>query len=241
MLAQQERRQERRTEVRTEQRTRTTTEVNRISAVVGGSVRLSAGASIGKIEDIVISDQGCIEYVIVSYHDRFVPIPWSVATVRFEDRVVLLDIDQARFDEIPTFARNEFNVLANVEFTNKVHKTFNVESSRRESRTRDGSDRRRGDGDADRKGDSRPRNKDGEADRKGERPAPKSKDADVKKEESRKDGSKKDDSKTESGKDSEKKDRPNEPNKNESKEKDSNKDKDKDKDPEKKDKDGAKS
>lgn len=233
VLAKQERRQERtssRTEVRSEQRTRTT-EVRRVSAVVGGTVRLSAGTSIGKIEDIVISDQGCIDYVIVSYHDHFVPIPWSVATVRYDDRVIEVDIAQDRFDEIPTFTRDEFHVLADVEFTKKVNKSFNVESTRRESRTREGSDRRRGDGDDNRRGDSRPKGKDGEVDRKGDRPTPKGKD-DVKKEEIKKDNLKKDEPKDESRKDVDKKDRP--------KDSDKPQPKDKDKDSDKKDKDGPK-
>jgi hypothetical protein len=209
--------------------------VRRVSEVVGGTVRLSAGTSIGKIEDIVISDQGCIDYVIVSYHDHFVPIPWSVTTVRFDDRVVLVDIDVQRFDEIPTFTKDEYHVLADAEFTKKVNKAFNVESTRRESRTREGSERRRGDGDAERRGDTRPKSKDGEVDRKEDRPAPKSKDGDVKREDARKkDESKKDDSR----KEADKKDRPKESDKNRTKDKD--KDKDGDKDSDKKDKDGSK-
>jgi hypothetical protein len=223
-LAQQERRQEKsssRTEVRSEQRSRSTTEVRRVSAVVGGTVRLASGTSIGKIEDIVISDQGCIDYVVVVYHDRFVPIPWSVATVQFNDRVVVIDIDEERFKQIPTFTKNEFHVLADVEFTKKVNKTFNVESTRRESRTREG-ERRRGDSEADRKGDNRP--------------APRGKDADAKKDDTKKEDTK--------ARDSDKKDRPKEKDsdkKDKAKEKDSDKkdkpkDKDKDKDSEKKDK-----
>lgn len=231
----QERRQEKsttRTEVRSEQRSRTT-EVRRVSAVVGGTVQISGGTSVGEIADIVITDDGCIDYVVVMYNDRYVPIPWAVTTVRFDDRVILVDIDQDRFDAIPTFTRNEFHVLADVEFTKKISKSF--ESTRR---TREKTETRRSYGDTERKGDrAKDKDKDGDVDRKSDRPAPKGKDGDAKKDEPRKDGAKKDDSKKEDSKkgdakkDTDKKDRP--------KDKDSDKkDKDEDKDEDKPEKKG---
>jgi hypothetical protein len=178
--AQQERRQDRsRTQVRTQERSRTT-EVRRVSAVVGGNVEFSAGGSVGKIEDIVISDTGCIEYIVVVYHDRYVPIPWTVATVNFADRVVVIDIDEERFREVPTFTKDEFAVLSETDFTTKVHKSFNIDSARREDR-----ETRRSFG-PDRKSEgtkSKDRDSDAKAQDRGkseDRPAPKGKEGDSK-------------------------------------------------------------
>ena len=108
-------------------------EVRRISTVIGGSVQFAAGGNVGKIEDIVINDTGCIEYIVVAYHDRFVPIPWTVSTVAFDKRIVTIDIEQSRFEQVPTFTRDEYSVLVQVDFREKVHTFFGAGSNRKES------------------------------------------------------------------------------------------------------------
>jgi len=99
-------------------------EVRRVSMVIGGGVQIAGGVSVGKIEDIVINDRGCIDYVVVVYHDKYVPIPWTVTTVDFSKRIVTVDITEERFAEVPTFTRDDFSVFAKAEFTEKVHSSF---------------------------------------------------------------------------------------------------------------------
>ena len=60
----------------------TTTQYQRVSAVVGTSVTLGS-ESLGKVTEVVINSDGCIEYLIVQYADGFVPVPWAVTTVNF--------------------------------------------------------------------------------------------------------------------------------------------------------------
>lgn len=102
----------------------TTNEVRRLSQVIGGGVRIAKGVSVGKIEDVVLNDHGCIDYVVVVYRDRYVAIPWTVATVDYGQRIVTVDITEQRFAEVPTFTRTEFSVLNKSEFTQKVHSAF---------------------------------------------------------------------------------------------------------------------
>jgi len=99
-------------------------EVRRLSLVVGGAVRIANGVSVGKIEDIVLNDRGCIDYVIVVYQDKYVAIPWTVATVDYGQRIVTVNITEQRFAQVPTFARNDFSVLATSAFTQKVQSAF---------------------------------------------------------------------------------------------------------------------
>jgi PRC-barrel domain protein len=99
-------------------------EVRRLSVVIGGSVQIADGVSVGKIEDVVLNDRGCIDYVVVVYHDKYVAIPWSVATVDYGERIVTVDITERRFAEVPTFTRTEFSVLTKSDFTQKVRSAF---------------------------------------------------------------------------------------------------------------------
>jgi hypothetical protein len=108
-------------------------EVRRITTVIGGSVQYAAGGTVGKIEDIVINDEGCIEYIVVNYKDRYVPIPWTVSTVAFDKRIVTINITQERFAEVPTFGRDEFALLVQVDFRDKVHTFYGSGSKGKET------------------------------------------------------------------------------------------------------------
>jgi PRC-barrel domain len=103
-------------------------EVRRLSVVIGGSVQIADGVSVGKIEEVVLNDRGCIDYVVVVYHDKYVAIPWSMATVDYGERIVTVDITERRFAEVPTFTRTEFSVLAKSDFTQKVRSAFEEKS-----------------------------------------------------------------------------------------------------------------
>ncbi len=181
-------------------------EVRRISTVIGGSVQFAAGGTVGKIEDIVISDEGCIEYIVVAYHDRYVPIPWTVSTVAFDKRIVTLNIEQARFEEVPTFSRNEFALLVQVDFREKVHTFFGADSKGKESGAKD---------DKAKKSDQKPK----VGEKKTEKATPDSKKSDEKKtgekksdekksDEKKSDEKKSDEKKTDEKKSDEKKDKP---------------------------------
>jgi hypothetical protein len=108
----------------TTKRSSSSHEVRRLSVVIGGSVQIADGVSVGKIEDVVLNDRGCIDYVVVVYHDKYVAIPWSVATVDYGERIVTVDITERRFAEVPTFTRTEFSVLAQSDFTQRVRSAF---------------------------------------------------------------------------------------------------------------------
>src|SRR5438552_1946308 len=79
------------TEVRT-QTTTTTTQVRRLTGVLGSTVQLEGGASYGKVQDVVVNDDGCIEYLVVAEADHFTLIPWPAARVNFEQRTVSVNV-----------------------------------------------------------------------------------------------------------------------------------------------------
>ncbi len=125
--------QERPAESRREvQRTESKTTVHRASVVIGGTVSLREGYRVGKIEDFIFDDHGCISMVVVTYGEHYVAVPWSIATFDFGQRTFVLDIERDRLSDIPTFT--DFKVAGTVDFRRRVDTFFGV-------RQRDGSDR----------------------------------------------------------------------------------------------------
>ena len=124
-----------RTEIRRESAVRSTT-IQRVSSVIGASVQIEGGTAVAKVEDLVISDDGCIEFVVVRYEERFVPIPWSLATVEFDQRVVTVAITRERFAQAPSFASNGWADLRGEQFTGKVRSFFGDGKRRDSEKTR---------------------------------------------------------------------------------------------------------
>src|SRR5262245_23237249 len=61
--------------------------VIRTTTIVGTSVTLQE-QSLGKVVDIVLSDSGCVEYLVVAYNDQYIPVPYSV--VRIQNNTILI-------------------------------------------------------------------------------------------------------------------------------------------------------
>jgi hypothetical protein len=121
--------------VETKQRSeapRSSTDILRSSVMIGSTVNFQGGASLGRVTDFVINDGGCVEYVVVSYQNRFVPVPWMATTYNSADRILMLGIDQAQLGQIPTFAA--FTELSNAQFAQKINKFYKVDSRTSERR-----------------------------------------------------------------------------------------------------------
>jgi PRC-barrel domain len=114
--------------------TTTTVQYQRVSSVVGTTVVLGT-ETIGKVTEIVINDQGCIEYLIVQYGDGFVPIPWTVTTVNFERRTFAItstEVTVARLKDL-TFTEARWPNFGDRTFTEKVRTVWGSAATRSES------------------------------------------------------------------------------------------------------------
>jgi PRC-barrel domain len=109
------------------------TEVRRVSTLLGSTIQLQAGGSFGKIEDLIINDRGCIDFVIVVFEDKLFAVPFSITEVDFARRVVILDVERELLLRAPSFARNRFpDLSASSEFGRKVQSHFQAQSQRGE-------------------------------------------------------------------------------------------------------------
>jgi hypothetical protein len=118
------------------------TQIRRVTTVIGSGVRLQEGARYGEVEDVILNENGCVEYVVVAYEGRYVVVPWTVATVTYEDRVVTLDVTEQRLSQV-TFTRDQWRDITFSRVNQSVGKVFGANTSRsgRNEVRRDSSDR----------------------------------------------------------------------------------------------------
>lgn len=96
--------------------------------VIGKPVRNEKGVALGKIENIVLTDNGCVRYVILSGQFRnargkLYPIPWD-QIARVESDTLFVDLDPAILVEAPSFQANRWPDFAQAEWENRVSDFF---------------------------------------------------------------------------------------------------------------------
>jgi hypothetical protein len=85
----------------------------RAKSILGASVSLQGGASAGTVHDIVLTEEGVVDYLIVSEGAKLVTVPWDAVKFNFEKRTAVINITSEKFREIPTFSFESYpNFLA---------------------------------------------------------------------------------------------------------------------------------
>ena len=92
------------------------------SAIVGVPATLQDGSNFGTVRDCIFSNSGCIEYAVVDYGNRLVPVPWGVANFDFGRRAFRVGITRDRLRDLPTFTN--ISELNNAQFTQRVHSFY---------------------------------------------------------------------------------------------------------------------
>lgn len=117
-------------------------EVRTTSTVLKAKVTLRGGDSIGTVTDLVIGEGGCVEYVIVTYEERYVLVPWTAIKVNYTEQTVAVDLSLAAFKSVPTFTRTSWSNLSDRAFLRRVNTAFGIEGRRGSARQAEDDDER---------------------------------------------------------------------------------------------------
>lgn len=91
--------------------------------VIGKPIRSQSGVVLGTVENIVLTDNGCAKYVILSgefsgARSRLFPIPWTVIARTGPD-AIFVDLDPAILVEAPSFEVNRWPDFA--QWETRIH------------------------------------------------------------------------------------------------------------------------
>ena len=102
---------------------RTSTEVRRVSQILGSTVQLQGVNNFGKVEDIILSDSGGIGYLVVSANGKSVLLPWDAGTVNYAQRVVTYDVTPQAVQPF-YFERNAYPNFSDQQYTTRMQQVF---------------------------------------------------------------------------------------------------------------------
>ena len=69
-----------------------TTEIRRVSQLIGSNVALQGRDNFGKIEDVVLNENGTPGYLVVSNGGRYAMLPFNEANINYGRRMVTYNV-----------------------------------------------------------------------------------------------------------------------------------------------------
>ena len=105
--------------------------VARTSTLLGNDVVDSQGASLARLEEIVLDvSAGRIAYAVLSLGgvlgigERLLAIPWEALRREPENRRLILDLPHDKLDKAPSFHKNDWPDMSNPEWGASVYSYY---------------------------------------------------------------------------------------------------------------------
>jgi hypothetical protein len=108
-------------------------EVQTVSTLLRASIQLRGGGTFGRVSDFVLTDLGRLDFVVVSFEERLIAVPFCLARADFARQVVVIDVERERLLQAPSFRGDRFPDLSvKSEFSRQVNSFFGVPTERRQ-------------------------------------------------------------------------------------------------------------
>lgn len=104
----------------------------KLSTVMDSKILIQDDQAAGQVVDVVMSESGCIDYVVASYEQKYYVVPYSALTFRGPDRVVYIDIAPTQFRRVSFFTGNQWPDFYASNYQQNVFNIFGVTTIRRD-------------------------------------------------------------------------------------------------------------
>ena len=99
----------------------------RAKQLLGTKIMTQGNAAMGTVEDLVFTDAGDLEYLIVSTADnKLVTVPWTAATHADDHKSIVVNITADQFRTIPTYTTTTYPQFFTPAYRTDVHKLYGV-------------------------------------------------------------------------------------------------------------------
>jgi PRC-barrel domain len=102
------------------------TQAHRAKQVLGAKMMIQGDLSIGTVDDLVFSDAGQVEYLIVANEGKLVTVPWEAAKFNFEKQTATINITQEQYRAIPTYTVREYPVFFEPAYRTRAYGWFGL-------------------------------------------------------------------------------------------------------------------
>src|SRR6266480_4147042 len=119
----------------TQTTTSTSTSYIQTSKLIGTKVKASQGEEVGEIKDVVLDNNGCMAYTVLSTGGtasrtvggaKTVAVPWAVYSTTSDPRVLTVRVERDRIYNAPAFEYSRINEYSTSSYLNNVYSYYGV-------------------------------------------------------------------------------------------------------------------
>jgi sporulation protein YlmC with PRC-barrel domain len=105
-------------------------QADRVSKILGKKVISQKGEDLGKIEDLMLSKEACLDYIILApagflgTGDRLIPIPWKALKTGAQADTIIIDMDKSQLEKAPNFESKKWPDFTDSEWYGKIREFF---------------------------------------------------------------------------------------------------------------------
>jgi sporulation protein YlmC with PRC-barrel domain len=105
-------------------------QADRVSKILGKKVISQKGEDLGKIEDIVLNKDGCLDYIVLApggllgTGDRLIPIPWKAVKTSAQADTIIVAMDKGQLEKAPNFESKKWPNFTDSEWYGKIREFF---------------------------------------------------------------------------------------------------------------------
>lgn len=116
----------------------TTTVYMQASKLIGTKVKVSQGEEVGEIKDVVLDNNGCMAYTVVSTGGsagrgvaggKTVVVPWAVYSTTSDPRVLTVRVEKEKIYNAPVFEYTRINDYSSSGWINNVYSYYGVSAN----------------------------------------------------------------------------------------------------------------
>jgi hypothetical protein len=104
-----------------------TTKTYRAKELLGTKMSIEGNTNVGTVDDIVLSDEGVIQYLIVTTADnKLFTVPWEAAKFDWAQRTAVININQERFRTIPTYTIERYPQFYTPAYRTEIYRVYGL-------------------------------------------------------------------------------------------------------------------
>jgi hypothetical protein len=113
----------------------------RAKQILGAKVGLQGNASGGTVDDIVLDENGNVDYLIVLNANRkLVTVPWDATQFNVEKRTATVAIPQDQFQRAPAYTVEEYPAFASPAYRTQVYTYYGLKPGQQRRAFKRGAD-----------------------------------------------------------------------------------------------------
>ncbi len=108
----------------------------KVSEIIGKKAVSQKGEDLGKIEDIVLTKEGCLDFIVLAPEgwfgggDRYIPIPWKLVKAGVQAEKIVVGRDRSQLEKAPAIEKDkwpQYIITESEELYGKIREFFGGE------------------------------------------------------------------------------------------------------------------